>query len=250
MSKIENASLSDADLIKKCQELLQEHRQIINDYNKLYIDTSKHIKIVSKKYGVGGEVFHRGYFCPSPVEDLVIGNAHRGKLIKEINQKVTHIYSYDVFGRLVEIETTGSIIDKEYIWYDDNVQYSVIISGVNRNASLISTSRCIYDNDKLIKYEFTTVLLETLENGDVVDYKIADISVEEYFYNQRDELSEVLSYMYFEYRGEPYIANRRIQQLIRNDANEVTSLNVYDIKNGNINLGGYISVPKFKQRII
>ena len=45
------------------------------------------------EYAKGGKTFHRGYYCPSPVQDLIVGNANRGRLLKR-RPAVNYDYIY------------------------------------------------------------------------------------------------------------------------------------------------------------
>lgn len=62
------------------QELLSLYREYEPCYDKLFDYAQS--AICSTEYGRGGEFFHRGYYCPSPILDIIVGNANRGKLIK------------------------------------------------------------------------------------------------------------------------------------------------------------------------
>ena len=46
-----------------------------------------------REYSKGGESTHRGYYCPSPVIDLLIGNVSRGRLLKR-RPAVNYDYIY------------------------------------------------------------------------------------------------------------------------------------------------------------
>lgn len=55
----------------------------------------------SVQYARGGVLLPRGFYCPSPVRDLIIGNSNRGKLLKKA-PKVPPDYTYyfDELGQL------------------------------------------------------------------------------------------------------------------------------------------------------
>ena len=46
-----------------------------------------------REYSKGGESMHRGYYCPSPVYDLLVGNVNRGRLLKR-RPAVSYDYIY------------------------------------------------------------------------------------------------------------------------------------------------------------
>ena len=43
--------------------------------------------VVRREQSSGGECMHRGYYCPSIIEDIVIGNIKRGRLIKKLSKR-------------------------------------------------------------------------------------------------------------------------------------------------------------------
>lgn len=62
--------------------------QEINDLLAQYHDTLPSLyralweQAAAWQYARGGGVLHRGWYCPSPVYDMVIGSADRGRLLK------------------------------------------------------------------------------------------------------------------------------------------------------------------------
>ena len=247
MNKIENMTLTDLELIEKCKKLEEEHKKLIGNYLRKDI---KRDEIVNKKYAVGGELLHRGYYCPSPIYDIVISNVHRGKLVKDLNDKVIYIYSFDKFGRLVEMENIEEFVSKEFIWYENDNQYSVSMLSANPNDHISNTTRCIYEDNRIMRYEFVTVSSKGSNGEKPDDYKIYDIEVEEYFYNENGELASVLRYIYFKHKGGFYIARRCLYELIRDSDNKVTHYREFHIRNGEICSNNICLVQKNKQRII
>ena len=62
------------------KELLSLYTECEPCYDKFLEDAQR--AVCSIEYGRGGELFHRGYYFPSPFFDLVVGNANRGRLVK------------------------------------------------------------------------------------------------------------------------------------------------------------------------
>lgn len=82
------------------------------------------------KYARGGEVLHRGYFCPSPVFDIVIGGANRGRLLK--TQKTTETADFSYFfkkDKLVRVDSYAvfegkgrTLYSREFILRDGDIE--------------------------------------------------------------------------------------------------------------------------------
>lgn len=105
---------------------------------------------VRRELAVGARFTHRGVYCPSPIFDLLVGNAHRGRLLKRptARSKPTHEYGFDVNGRLLwcknpERQTT------EYLVYENGNIYGLILTRANQLCTLTEE---VYENGKLVTY--------------------------------------------------------------------------------------------------
>ena len=75
-------------------------------------------------YGVGGLNLHRGWYCPSIVSDIVIGNCSRGRIVKNPRtSQYTYKYYFDENNRLtiVDMFYKNKYVSSEYIIYKGNV---------------------------------------------------------------------------------------------------------------------------------
>lgn len=104
---------------------------------------------VREKFAVGGEKIHRGFYCPSPIID-VVGNANRGKLLKRLTarSKPTYRYSFDRDGRLIIAEHGGY---KEIIIRRDDVETGILFT---KKWGIYAVSECIYNGEKIQSYVF------------------------------------------------------------------------------------------------
>ena len=112
--------------------------------------------VVRREQATGGGVMHRGYYCPSLVMDIAIGNVNRGRLIKRLRtQKITYTYGFDALDRLVTVvEHTEEGDFFEYIIYEGNVQYGVQFHHHSWSGEYLhDISRCCYEKSKLKSYE-------------------------------------------------------------------------------------------------
>lgn len=82
----------ECDRINKKVEILKEK------YIDLYDSYSK--QVVRYEVGVGGELMHRGYYCPSLVEDIIVGNAKRGRIAKRITSRTKNSLFLDLTKRI------------------------------------------------------------------------------------------------------------------------------------------------------
>lgn len=139
--------------------LLEDSRELLN--MALTVSKEEHEERMQKckelvntyQYAVGGELLHRGYYCPSPVKDIVMGNCNRGKRIKhpiKFEQKMMYEYGFcDDQLLLIKHNIDDQIIETEYISYTDSKQIGCTF---NSEMKLRTISECIYNDDKLTSY--------------------------------------------------------------------------------------------------
>lgn len=109
---------------------------------------------VSFKYGIGGaNLPARGYFCPSLIMDMVVGNCSRGRLVckPKSTTRPDFKFGFTEDGELVYIESfyEGKKVSSEYILRENNT-----LTGFTFNDEdvLINYSREEYENKRLISY--------------------------------------------------------------------------------------------------
>lgn len=167
--------------------------------------TAAEERIVWLEYSKGGETIHRGYYCPSPVLDLIIGGMKRGRLFKKKKPEFgnySYEYGFDMNGRLQRVKgvneftTPDSRFDEEYLIYIDEIVYGLEFDNLGE---LGVVSKCVYDNGKLMKYERSLCGTEDF----------ADLHYEEYTYDN-NRLSEVDLFFNITPQLELYEENRLI----------------------------------------
>lgn len=129
----------------ECERILSIVESYVNGFEQIY-DDIRHT-VICTRYGIGGEYLDMGYYCPSPVADIIAGNANRGVVVKEPGRRKTSFeYGFDNENRLVCISCEHA---KWIIMYLDAKILSVRVS----NAGTFSISECIYDaNARLESY--------------------------------------------------------------------------------------------------
>ena len=69
-----------------------------------------------------GCFMHRGFYCPSPIEEFVISNVRRGHLQKKRTASSTYEYSFDRMGQLRKAVRICNFPDVETIWREGNFE--------------------------------------------------------------------------------------------------------------------------------
>ena len=131
-------------------------------------------KVKVFEYAAGGNI-HRGYYCPSPVMDLLIGNKSRGRKVSESAKKVRYRYAYDDDGKMLFVEHLQGANSVEYLFSQDDVRYGITVSIQNE---LVSISEEVFKNGVIERYTYATVY----PDGD--NYFCSDLRIEIY---RRDE---------------------------------------------------------------
>lgn len=121
---------------------------------------------VREEKGRGGESIHRGYYCPSLIEDIVVGNCKRGSLCKENNPKATYTHYFDCDNKHIATrQQDGDIVSTEYILYSANKSLGVLFDGCDQ---LVTIAECEYDKSgRILKY--ILVLCDTTKDA-VIEY--------------------------------------------------------------------------------
>lgn len=161
----ENKRVCEPYLLE-CQRFSEIAMQYKDTCEGLY--TTLQAKVSNEKYSVGGESLHRGYYCPSPILDIVSGNCNRGKLLKRltIKSKPTYKYGFDN-DKLIVINSIHT--DKnEIIVRKDKLEIGIVFS---KEFGIQTISECTHINGQIASY--TVCLYDPFENR-VVDYKKED----------------------------------------------------------------------------
>ena len=148
---------------------------------------------VRKEYSNNENGIYRGYYCPSPVDDLIIGGCRRGKLLKRITKRTNpdKEYLFDSNNRLVAVNSLldWKAVRTEVLIYEDNLVTGIDID--NYDNSIIELSECIYDSDNKIK----SFLTASVSWKKAIRTKIDEIELEKYSYDESGlKGTEIISY--------------------------------------------------------
>lgn len=162
---------------QKLKILRNEGREILQEYYREYKDSLSYFKkeaakkLDHERYGTG-MTLPRGRLCPGNMEELIIGNVKRGRMVKEyVNPG--YVYGYDKEDNLITSDMVeGEIRDREYIfWKEPAVQLGLKYWGVDLELEEI-TEAAYNEQGKIQRYLFG------LMDGEKVD----EIHMETYRY--------------------------------------------------------------------
>lgn len=173
---------SKKEVYEICTKLNQE---ILLHARKFYVsqkeEIDKNCHSFAQEIASGAKYLHRGYYCPSRMQELLIDNVKRGKLVKQPTSKtkISHKYYY-ANGNLQVIDTYLSSADtyamREYLIYDRNIIYGVTCYPDGR---IIQLSAELYSDGKLSVYYVANCYLD---DPDGTIYSFLERYFEKYTY--------------------------------------------------------------------
>lgn len=86
---MENELIELSQTIKEIATIGKEYAQSYDELNKI-----KNNKTTNIKYSIQSYCIHRGFYCPSPIEEIVVGGIKRGKLTDKIRKSTKNYYKY------------------------------------------------------------------------------------------------------------------------------------------------------------
>lgn len=162
----------DCNRISECLPYYLENRDRLLD--------EAQEKVVRTEYAVGGTI-HRGYYCPSPVYDIIIRGTKRGVLRKKPGEKdKTHVYGFDNENRLISVIYPWDA--QECIFRSGSRELSVVYD-TNDRSRIVEVCECVYEQGRLQRYTVYMVLANRW---------ITSFLREEYVYSEKGISSVVL----------------------------------------------------------
>ena len=140
-----------------CQRFSQECARLQAIAQDLYVrkeELQAHCEAatVRKEYA-SGSTLHRGFYCPSPTYDIIVGNTKRGKLLKHHTalSNPSHEYGFDADGKLLYCKwfSKKSVVMLEYLVYSENVVYGILL---DTDGGISVVTEETYANNKLVQY--------------------------------------------------------------------------------------------------
>lgn len=133
---------------------------------------------VRREFAVGGIHLHRGYYCPSPIDDIIAGNVKRGKLLKRLTtrSKPDCEFCFDIHNRLV---LARSFFGDEIIFRDGTTEIGLIAD----ENGIQYVSECEFAEGHIIKYLFA-------ECSVFAPKQVKCINVETYAYSHTEFVAD------------------------------------------------------------
>lgn len=228
--------------IKYYEELGAQYRYRYED-----LSTTAYRNTVRKEYGKGGVLMSRGYYCPSLVDDIIISNVKRGKVLNKLRSNSTYdfIYFFDKDNRLIAVQNVDYVLgslritNEEFLVYGPNevigIDYN--LAGVKRGTNSLHINHCKYDHNQIQAYVRISLMINydwdsrIKQPQDLSQYplKVNDILKQTYEY--KDNILSVCHqdrFIGFKYnldRVERFIFNS-------NETGDLESYKVEDYKSG------------------
>ena len=195
-------------------------------YNELF--DAAYNNICRKEYAKGGEIIHRGYYCPSPVLDIVIGNCNRGRILKRPPKENNYNYEYwfDSNNRLICVCEWNNIFGKFqisstelFIYSTNNVlslHYNHNLYLKDNSADINFISECFYSQNKIVKYVFALFFGECRceeirsESYEYKDSQIQSVMLEDYNFSAK--ILRRNKYL-FEHDENGFLSSYKVQEL-------------------------------------
>jgi len=121
-----------------------------SDYQKQYVNLRQ--EVVDYEYALGSKYMHRGYYCPSSIQDIVIGGPKRGRISKTLPPpgKAEYRYGFNEDGQLIIAETPGKMGEKEIIRYENDSVLGITIRMDDEiPEEIMQYTECRYEDGKV-----------------------------------------------------------------------------------------------------
>ncbi len=127
-----------ANLPKPSQQMIEEYQNDMDAmlsvgerYQERYDELARQISedTVRIEYASGGELLHRGYHCPSPLLDKLVGGYKRGRKVREpkAGTKYYYKYYYDEHNRMLRCDKYegNRCLEIEFMINEDDHRYGL-----------------------------------------------------------------------------------------------------------------------------
>lgn len=110
------------NLYNQCEELTQKLIVHALKFQSSGIDRVYQELEIKEIKTCSGSDLHRGYYCPSPVFDLLIGNTKRGRILQRPNSRTRFSHKY-YFGKDEDLLYVEQPFQTEYLVRDQDYRY-------------------------------------------------------------------------------------------------------------------------------
>lgn len=147
-------------LFEECDRLEAVAKDYQNQCGTIYGELLK--DVVRTEYARGGQTIHRGYYCPSPVYDILVGGASRGRLLKDrkrVRKKPDYEYGFNARNELVVVQ---SDFYREIILREQDTERGLLFD----QYSIQAVTECQYADETIQSYIYALFL-----ESQVIDYR-------------------------------------------------------------------------------
>ena len=144
-----------------CEELNTIDRQYCGSVQEIYEEGLR--QVVRRQYARGGCTLQRGYYCPSPVLDIIAGNKDRGRLLKKLSGKQPdYMYGFSEAGELLIIDGPWSALTngpyyREVLLRDSEREIGLRFQEVFGKTELCGISICDTQKGRPVRYLYALV---------------------------------------------------------------------------------------------
>lgn len=237
-----NKLLKDSPTLPSCYQFVQrEAQQLVTQATE--IPLQEHMarleackeKVNRREYAVGGQILHRGFFCPSPVQDIVIGNCNRGRMVKSLARTKRKIdYEYGLCdNRLLTVRWNmhNDLFEEEYLSYEANKQIGYTF---DQNGELIAISVCKYQGELIQSYFYVHLLFGNViheARKEEYKYKEGKLSLATWHWLTSGSYCMHFDYI-FDHDVEGYLSSYQVieydkNQAVRNSSGENNDYKVF-----------------------
>ncbi len=178
--------IAQEELKLECIRFTKIAKKYLPIFKDLYYELIS--KVVRKELSSGGELCPRGYYCPSPILDIIIGNTGgRGRLLKRTTSrsKPTFEYCFDNSDKMILINYLYSNCAEILEYKEDS---AIGVSFSNSENKLTQIMECKYD-------ENSRIVSLMIARSSFNDCNINEIEKEIYTYDENGlEVAEVFNY--------------------------------------------------------
>lgn len=162
---------------KECERADENIKSFQNTYKDVL--EKKQNEVTAKEYSTGSKRLHRGFYCPSLILDIIVGNCKRGKLLKHLTLQSKPNYQYGfnkdhqlIISKNISPEFFNEI---EIIEYVGNTTRSCIFQEKS-TFEPIGMSVCSYDDSgNILTYTYFAV--------GTINHRVVEFFKEEYTYS-------------------------------------------------------------------
>jgi hypothetical protein len=169
-------------------KIMNLQKQVMTCVEGKYEELLENVKKNTNETKYGTQNMYLGYFCPSLIMDKTVGGFKKGRLQKNIpknNGGNYVVYDIDSKGKLLrmqDINSYGTIVET-YIIRENNTEYSFNFSDKKLTIYNGASTRAMYENEKLIRFDIidnSSMWLEIYTYNPTNNQKV---ECKQYYYN-------------------------------------------------------------------